>query len=234
MKYTIPLLTAALTLGLAGSAMAELKIGTVNVKNVFSNYYKTKNADSKMREATATVRHDMDEKSAKIKAMEDDINKDSEMLKQPEINEAKKAPIAKGLEKKINDYKLAVKDRQEFAEEKSKELDRARLLMRNGIVEDITRVISDVQKADNFDIIFDTSGFSDNAMPVIVFSKPDWDFTKDVITKLNADKPASSGVEDAAAPATSGAPAAPAATGSTPPAAPKTEKPAAPTPKKNK
>jgi len=223
MKNTISLLCAALTFGLAGSAMAELKIGTVNVKTVFSNYYKTKNADVKMREATATVRHDMDEKSAKIKAMEDDINKDSEELKKPENSTAKKEPIAKGLEKKIGDYKLAVKDRQDFAEEKSKELDRARLLMRNGIVEDITRVISDRVKSENYDLVMDVSGFSDNAVPVILFSKPDWDFTKDVIEKLNADKPASSASEK---PEDTAPPATPPST--TPP---KTDKP---TPKKNK
>ncbi len=203
--------------------MAELKIGTVNMKNIFSNYYKTKDADVKMNETRSTLKRDVDEQTAKIKAMEDDINKDTEELKKPEISEAKKAPIAKGLEKKIADYRVASKARQDFVDEKTKQIESLILRMRNGIVEDITKVVMDRVKADNYDLVFDVSGFSVNNVPVVMFAKPDWDFTKDIIEKLNSDKPSSSAAADKTEKPEEATPA----------VAPKPEK-AAPTPKKNK
>ncbi len=222
MKHTIPSLCLAALLAFATSAVAEIKIGTVNMKAIFSNYYKTKDADVKMREARSTVTHDVDELNAKIKALEEDINKDTDELKKPEISDAKKAPIAKGLEKKVNDWKVASKSRQEFVDEKTKQMEGLMLRMRNGIVEDITKVVMDRVKADNFDLVFDTSGFSVNNVPVVMFAKSDWDFTKDIIEKLNADKPASSSSDKPADPA----PVTPSTSG------PKTDK--GPTPKKNK
>ena len=68
MKNTIKVLTIASVLALASSAIAEVKIGTVNMKNVFTSYYKTKDADAKMNETRGTFKRDLDEKTEKIKA----------------------------------------------------------------------------------------------------------------------------------------------------------------------
>lgn len=228
MKNTIKVLTIASVLALASSAIAEVKIGTVNMKNVFTSYYKTKDADAKMNETRGTFKRDLDEKTEKIKALEADITKDREELKKPELSDAKKAPLARLQEKKLAEWQEAMKDRQAFLEEKGKQIEQQIVRIRNGIVEDITKVVNEKVKADGYDLVFDTSGFSANNVPLVLYAKDSYDFTKVIVDKLNAERPAGAAANEKA-PSSIGLDAAPAA-----PAAPEKEKAPAPTPKKNK
>ena len=62
--------------------------------------------------------------------------------------------------------------------------------MRDGIVKEITDVVMTKVKAANFDLVFDTSGVSLNGVPIVMFARPDMDFTTDVLTQLNKAAPA--------------------------------------------
>jgi outer membrane protein len=75
-------------------------------------------------------------------------------------------------------------------EEKGKSIEGQIVRIRNGIVEDITKVVNDKVKADGYDLVFDTSGYSVNNVPVVLYAKDSFDFTKDIVEKLNADRPA--------------------------------------------
>ena len=57
--------------------------------------------------------------------------------------------------------------------------------MRDGIVKEITDVVMTKVKAGNMDLVFDTSGVSLNGVPIVMFARPDMDFTTDVVTQLN-------------------------------------------------
>jgi outer membrane protein len=196
MKNTIYALTVAFALALAPAAVADAKIGTVNMKNVFANYYKTKDADAKMNDERAKFKRELDEKTEKIKALEADITKDREELKKPELSDAKKAPIAKAQEKKLAEWQEAMKDRQSFLEERGKQIEVQIVRIRNGIVEDILKVVNDKVKLDGYDLVFDTSGFSVNNVPVVLYAKDTYDFTKVIVEKLNAERPAGAATDD--------------------------------------
>ncbi len=62
--------------------------------------------------------------------------------------------------------------------------------MRDGIVKEITDVVITKVKANNMDLVFDVSGVSLNGVPMVMFARPDMDFTSDVVALLN--KPGSS------------------------------------------
>jgi hypothetical protein len=40
-------------------------------------------------------------------------------------------------------------------------------------------------KAANMDLVFDSSGVSLNGVPIVMFARPDLDFTNDVVSQLN-------------------------------------------------
>ena len=56
--------------------------------------------------------------------------------------------------------------------------------MREGIVKEISDVVMDKVKANNFDVVFDKSGMSLNGVPIIMFPR-EFDFTSDVVAVLN-------------------------------------------------
>lgn len=189
MKNTIKRLTLACSVALASTAAADVKIGTVNMKSIFDNYYKTKEADAKLNEVRNSYQKELDEKTEKIKALEADITKDREELKKTELSDAKKAPIAKAQEKKLQEWQGAMMAKQKFQQEQGKQIEGQIMRIRTILVGDITKVVNDKVKSDGFDLVLDTSGFSaNNALPVVFFARESYDFTKVVIEQLNASK----------------------------------------------
>ncbi len=189
MKHITKLITLACSVALATTAVADVNIGTVNMKSIFDNYYKTKEADAKLNEVRNAYQKELDEKSEKIKALETDITKDREELKKTEISDAKKAPIAKAQEKKLAEWQGAMMAKQKFQQEQGKQIEGQIMRIRSILVGDITKVVTARVKEKSYDLVLDTSGFSaNNALPVVFFAKSGFDFTQDVITELNASK----------------------------------------------
>jgi outer membrane protein len=61
--------------------------------------------------------------------------------------------------------------------------------MRQGIVEEISKIVNDKVKADAYDLVVDKSGMSLNGVPVVMFAKDSYDFTDDIVAALNKNKP---------------------------------------------
>lgn len=191
MKKTLitALLAIAITLGTALTASAQQKIGTVDMKKIFESYYKTKDAEAVMNEDRAKVKRDMDERTEKRKLLEADITKLREDLKKPELGGAKKDSVSKDIEKKIGEWQEMTKDFQAYAKEQEERVGAKTLNIRNGIVSDIKAVVNEKIKSDSYDLVFDTSGLSSNGVPVIMYAKDSYDFTKEIVEKLNASRP---------------------------------------------
>ena len=79
--------------------------------------------------------------------------------------------------------------------------------MRNGIVDEITKLVLDKVKTEDYDVVMDRSGLSLNGVPILIFAKDGLDFSDDIITQLNKNKPKDSDTgSSAASPAASPAP----------------------------
>jgi outer membrane protein len=190
MKKTILTALAALAfLGSAFQASAQVNIGTVDMKTVFEKYWRTKEAEAKMNEVRGQVKRDLDERSEKRKGLEGEITKLNDELKKPELSGAKKETAAKERERKIAEWQETMKDLQSFTQEKDKQLADQTLRIRNGIVDEIKKVVNDIVKSKQYELVFDTSGNSINNVPVVMYADQKYDFTKEVIEKLNADRP---------------------------------------------
>ena len=79
------------------------------------------------------------------------------------------------MEREIND----------FRQTRERQLQEQALRMREGIVKEITDVVMDKVKSNNLDLVFDKSGMSLNGVPILMFSRDNFDFTSDVVAVLN-------------------------------------------------
>jgi Skp family chaperone for outer membrane proteins len=91
------------------------------------------------------------------------------------------------MEREIND----------FRQTREKQLQEQAVRMRDGIVKEITDVVMTKVKATNMDLVFDVSGVSLNGVPMVMFARPDMDFTSEIVAQLN--KPSSSPAPKASA-----------------------------------
>ena len=187
MKKSIALLCAASIslLALAPAAHAEMKIGTVDMNTVFSSYKKTKDAESRINEARASAKKELDERMGNYKTSLDEVNKLNDEISKPELSKDAKDAKSKQRDEKIAEIKNLEREITEFRQTREKQLQEQAVRMRNGIVEEITKIVQDRVKTDNYDIVFDKSGSSLNGVPIVLFANDALDFSDSVIASLN-------------------------------------------------
>ncbi len=184
---------AAVALGtalLGGSAQADVKVGTIDMKQVFDTYYKTKDAEGKINEARTQAKKELDERLDSFNKAQEEAKKLNEEANKPELSAAAKADKSKLLNEKLQALGALQREIQEFQQTRERQLSEQSVRSRNSLVEEINKVIGDKVKAAGYDIVLDKSGQSLNAVGVVIFSRDSFDFTNDVVNELNKSKPA--------------------------------------------
>jgi outer membrane protein len=206
------LLTLALSLlalPLAAFAQGSLKIGTIDMNRAFKEYNKTKDAEAKINEAKTAAKKEYDERADSYKKALDEINNLNKQLDSSALSADAKTKLAKDRDDKIANIKNMEREINEFRQTRERQLQEQALRMREGIVKEITDVVMDKVKTSSLDLVFDKSGMSLNGVPLVMYSRDNYDFTNDVVTVLNKPGRATTSTEK-----TSALPAMPAATGS--------------------
>jgi outer membrane protein len=183
----ISLLAALFLLGGVGAANAQVKIGTVDMNRVFSEYSKTKDAQAKYAEAEKAANDDLNSRVETLKksmqeisAINADLEKSDSGKEEKVKDRDAKVAAARVLDREIADFRTA----------KQKALQDQFLRMRKDIVDDIMKTVNDLVKAKAYDVVFDKSGLSAGAVPVVLYSRDDLDFSSEVIAALNKNVPA--------------------------------------------
>lgn len=202
MKYLVPTLLAAVALGASAHAQSMVKIGTVDMKKVFEGYYKTKDAEQRINEARNAAKKELEERMESYQKGAGEVQKLNTDLGNEALSREAKETKSKARDEKISELKNMEREINEFRATREKQLQEQSGRMRQGIVDDITKVVNEKVKADNYDLVFDKSGMSLNGVSVVMNAKEGYDFTDSVITILNKTK----GTEPVAAPAEKVAP----------------------------
>jgi outer membrane protein len=189
------LLTMICVFAVSGSlvsrAHADMKVGTIDMQKVFTAYYKTHDAEEKLKEAQKAYKDELDQRMDAYKKNLDAINKLNEEMNKPELSGASKDQKAQERDSKIAETKGLEKEISDFRATRERQIQDQLKRMRDGIVEEIMKVVNDQVKTQNYDIVFDRSGFSaNNIVPVLLYARDNYDFSESVITKLNASRPA--------------------------------------------
>ena len=198
---------ALLAVGITPShAQSMVKIGTVDMKKVFESYYKTKDAEQRINEARNAAKKELEERMEGLQKGMAEVKKLNEEIESPALSKEAKETKSKSRDEKVSELKGMDREIGEFRTTREKQLQEQSGRMRQGIVDDIVKIVNDRVKAENYDLVFDKSGMSLNGVSVVMYAKEAYDFTDVVVTALNKNK----GKEEAAAPpAGAGKPEAP-------------------------
>jgi len=183
------LLCLSLLLGLSTTSHAQVKIGTVDMNKIFSAYYKTKDAEARINEARNEAKGELDERMDTYKKNLDEINKLNDDIQKPALSAEAKATKSKDRDDKIQETKNLEREISEFRTTREKQLQEQAVRMRNGIVDEITKLVLDKVKVENYDLVMDRSGLSLNGVPILIYAKDGLDFSDEIITQLNKSKP---------------------------------------------
>jgi len=174
---------------LSGSALAQTKVATADLRKLFDNYYKTKLAQAAIQDHATQL--DKDDKS-----MKDDLQKASDDYQQllaqandqaisADERDRRKQAAADKL-KKLQDSRASI---DQYERQAQATLNDQRQRMREKILDDIQSHITAAAKAGGYSLVIDTAAETVNATPMVVYHTDENDLTDGVLKQLNAGAP---------------------------------------------
>lgn len=173
------------------SANAQMKIGTLDMNAVFTQYHRTKDAETKLNDARAAAKKELDDRLETLKTAMDEINKLNADLEKPELSKDAKEKATKSRDEKVAEARNLDREITEFRGTRERQLQEQFVRMRKDIIDEIMKIVNDKVKAAAYDIVFDKSGMSMGQIPVLIYSRSDLDFSKDIVDTLNKTAPKS-------------------------------------------
>jgi Skp family chaperone for outer membrane proteins len=191
MKKLIPFtaLTVLATFLSASPAAAQMKVGIVDMNKVFTSYHKTKDAETRLNDARAQAKTDLDSRLETLKGDMEAINKLEADTKKPELTADKREAAIKQRDEKINQVRNLDREIGEFRQTRERQLQEQFMRMRGDIVQDIMKVVDTKVKADGFDLVLDSSGLGVSQVKIVLYAAPSMDFSDSIITELNKNAP---------------------------------------------
>ena len=76
-------------------AHAQMKVGTIDMNRVFTEYYKTKDAEQKLNEQRAAAKKEFDDRIETLKKSMEEITKLNAQIEKPELSKDAKDAVLK-------------------------------------------------------------------------------------------------------------------------------------------
>jgi outer membrane protein len=170
-------------------AQAQLRIATIDLKKVFEGYYKTKQADSQLRDRGADAEKQFKSMLDDYQKMNDDYKKLVESANDQAVSSEERDKRKKSAESKVLELNELEKTINQFRREKQATFEEQKGRMRDEIVREIREVINNKARAANYTMVLDTSAQSANQAPFILFSSGMNDLTQEVLKQMNLAAP---------------------------------------------
>ena len=174
----IAFLTLLLTT-LAVPAFGQVRTATIDLRKVFDNYWKRKEADAQLKERTKEMDKDMKGLIDDYKKLKDDYQKlqssaTDVAVAADERDKRKKAADAKLLEIRESEQNI-----ENFKRQAQATVEEQMRRMRDRILGEIKTAVNAKAKTAGYGMVLDSSAGSDNGTPVLIFSNGENDITDD-------------------------------------------------------
>ena len=177
MMVWLAMVTAA---GAAGVSLAF-----VDMDRVFNEYYKTKLADSRLKEQADAFTKERQKIVDKLEQLREQFNTARNEAQDTTLSaEARKAKQDEA-EKLLVQIRETESELRKFEQSRQKELQDQGRRMRNRIVDEIRSAVEDYARSEGYSAVVDYSGESMNGIPVVLYVDRSVDITDNVIEMLN-------------------------------------------------
>ncbi len=190
MKKTILILAACVAMTVNAAAAEGQKLATVDLRKVFDNYWRTKQADASLKEQAADL-----EKESKM--MVDQFRKGEGNYKKMldgANDQALSATEREKRKKEAENELLGLRDLEtrirQFDNTSKTTLGEKQRRMRDNILQEIRDTIKAKVKNGGYTLVLDTAAETANGTPIILFSAGNDDLTDSVLAQLNVNAPA--------------------------------------------
>ena len=171
MNRTALTLAAALTASLLSTtALAQGKVGVINLTKVFDDFWRTKQADGQIKERLAEFEKMGQSMYDDYKKANEEFGKQIEAANDPALSKEESEKRRKDLDKKRKDIMEMETNIKQFQGNSQRALMEQRGRVRESILRDVRGVLEEKAKAGGYATVLDVSALSANGTPVVIFT----------------------------------------------------------------
>jgi outer membrane protein len=189
MKKTILIFSFCCALGLSAAAAEAQRIATVDLRKVFDNYWRTKQADAKLKEDAADLEKDRKTMIDQFQKGEVDYKKLLDGANDPAISTAERDKRKKDAENELLGLRDLESRIKQFDTTSRATLGEKQRRIRDNLLSEIRDTIKAKVKSGNYSLVIDTAAETPNGTPIILFNSGSDDLTEPVLSQLNVNAP---------------------------------------------
>jgi outer membrane protein len=190
MKKCLVVTTFVLFLGWGGRSVSavEQSIVFVNLDRAFNEFYKTKLADTQLKQQADEFNAERKKLVIDYEKIQKDFNAIRDVAQNTALSDEIRTEKRNAAEEKLvelRDYESRIR---RFDDSRRKQLDDQSRRMRKRIVEEVQQIVKDYAKTQGYQAVVDSSGQSLNGVEMILYTDTKIDITDMILDLLNKGK----------------------------------------------
>lgn len=182
-KIIISLFAIASVLNLY--AQKTPQVVTVNIEQLYENFYKAKDAQEKFQSAVMTAEEEVKKMVTEGRELYQVLEDLKEKIDNPATADSAKEALNTEFQEKMQVVRQKDAEINQYRQTTQRELQQSRQSMINLHIEEIRKVVAEIAQSKGADLVLNSN---DKSMAVLYFD-PSFDITEEVIMAINADQP---------------------------------------------
>jgi outer membrane protein len=178
------LLTVILLSGVAYSATAQTKVATVDMKKIFNNYWKTKQATASLESRKAELRKEMKDMADGLEKAQTDYKQLLDQANDQAISADERDKRKQAAADKLKEMSSTKTTLEQFQRQAEAQLADESQRMSGNLVVEIQKAVADKAKAGGFTLVLNAANSE-----AFIYVSTDNDITDAVLSQLNAGAP---------------------------------------------
>lgn len=187
----------------AAFAQPAIKLVIVDMAKLYDTHYKTVEQNAKIQADDQKAQEEVEKMNKEGNSLVEEYKALNEQASSPALSAEAKSKAQNEAQKKLESIQNKQREVQTFIQNTRNSLGQRLNTFRSLMLEEISKVATEVAKRKGATIVLDRAGPSGIGISNLIYADSGYDITEDVLKEINKDRPAGS----AAAPA-AGAPAA--------------------------
>lgn len=180
----LTVLSVILLAAVALPAAAQTKVATVDMKKIFNNYWKTKQATTSLESRKTELRKEMKDMADGLEKAQADYKQLLDQSNDQAISSDERDKRRQAATDKAKEIAATKNTLEQFQRQAESQLADESQRMSGNLVVEIQKAVSDKAKAGGFTIVLNSANTE-----AFIYVSPDADITDSVLSQLNAGAP---------------------------------------------
>lgn len=176
-------------LAVAPAARAQSRVAIIDVKKVFDSYWKTKHADTNLKDRARQLDQTRQRMLDDYKKAGADYKALLDSSADPVLSATERERRKQNADRKLTELRELEASTDQFETQVRRTLSEQQRLLRDDIIQEIRNKVAVKARQRGYTMVLDTAAETINQTPMMLFTNGENDITSEIIAELNAASP---------------------------------------------